>query len=183
MIDDTVTTRDNAVVAVNVQLTARELNDMWSGSRVRYLVWLVLPVGLLYAYFAFATVVNDGFTSANALTVLLYGMVALIALFPGFIVSRARARLMLRYGPTVRELRRYAMSIHGVHFDSDLMTCRCQWGAFSRVLENPRCFLLYQTPMSAMIIPKRCFSSPEEIDQLRVLLREHFKGKLKLRAQ
>src|SRR6266849_9235140 len=68
MIDNTATTRDNVTVAVNVQLTARELNDLWSGLPVRYLVWLLLPIGLFYAYLAFATVVNDGFTSANALT-------------------------------------------------------------------------------------------------------------------
>jgi len=107
-------------------------------------------------------------------------MVGLIALFPGSIVSRARAGLMMRYGPTLRELRRYAVSGNGVHFESELMMCRCHWGAFSRVVENRRSFLLYQTPLSAMIIPKKCFSLPEGIDQLRVLLREHFKGKLKL---
>src|SRR5258706_10962649 len=161
--DDTTTTRDNAAVAVNVQLTTRELNDVWSGSRVRYLAWILVPVGLLYAYFAFATIVNDGFTSANALTVVLYVMVALIALFPGSIVSRARAVLMIRNGPTLRELRQYAVSAHGVQSDSELMTCRCQWGAFSRALESRRSFLLYQTQLSAMIIPKRRFSSPEEI--------------------
>ena len=180
--EQTTTTKDNAAVAINVQLTAGELNDLWSGSPVRYLAWILIPIGLWYAYFAFATVVNDGFTSANALTVVFYGTIALVALFPGSIVSRARAALMIRNGPTLREPRRYAMSADGVQSDSELMTCRCQWGAFSRILESRRSFLLYQTPLSAMIIPKRCFSSAPEIDQLRLLLREHFKGKLKLRA-
>ena len=183
MIDDTTTTRDSSKVAVDVQLSARELNDLWSGSGLRYSVWLLLPIGLFYAYWALATVVNDGFTSENALTVVFHSMVALIALFPGSIVSRARAGLMIRYGPTLREVRRYVVSDNGVHFESELMVCRCHWGAFSRILESRRSFLLYQTPLSAMIIPKRCFSSPQEIDQLRVLLREQFKGKLKLRAQ
>jgi hypothetical protein len=180
--ENTATTTDHITLAIDVQLTTQELNDLWSGSPVRYLVWIVIPVGLLYAYFAFATVVNDGLTSANALTVVLYSMVAVIALFPGALVSRARAALMIRYGPTLREMRRYAVSAHGVHSDSELMICHCQWGAFSRILESRRCFLLYQTPMSAVIIPKSCFPAPEEVDQLRALLREHFKGKLKLRG-
>ena len=179
---DTPVMEGSAAIVVSVQLTARDLSDLWSGSRVRYLSWLLMPIGLLYAYFTFATIVNDGLTTENTLTLTLYSLIVLMTLLGGFIVSRARARLMIRYGPTLRELRRYSLSDRGVRFDSELMTCDCRWGAFSRVLESQKSFLLYQTPLSAMAIPKRHFSSAEEISQLRVLLRKHFKGKLTLRG-
>jgi len=179
--EDAATTKDNAPITVVVQLTAGDLNDLWSGSGVRHVVWILIPFGLLYLYFAFATIVNDGLTTANALTVTLYCVTALIALFPGSIISRARSRLMIRYGPTLSESRQFSLSDRGVDTHSELMTCHYQWGAFSRVAESRRSFLLYQTPISGMVIPKRCFTSSAEIGQFRVLLRNQFKGKLRLR--
>jgi hypothetical protein len=173
---------DSDTIVVNVQLTARDLNDLWKGSRVKNLLWFLIPIGLLYAYFIFATIVNEGFTAANALSIILYSIVVLLASLAGLIVSRARAQLMIRYGPTLRELRRYTLSNHGVRFDSELMMCDCRWGAFSKILECRMSFVLYQSPLSGSVIPKRCLSTTDDVGRLRELFRNQFKGKLKLRA-
>jgi hypothetical protein len=89
---------------------------------------------------------------------------------------------MVRYGPTLRELRQYRFSAHGVHFDGVLMTCDCTWGAFFSIVESRRSFLLYLSPLFGIVIPKAHLSKAEDISRLRDLFRSHFKGKLKLRG-
>lgn len=173
----------NAAITINAEVTARDLNELWKWSRFKHLAWPAFAFfGLLYAYFAFATIVNEGLTSANSLTVLLYCGIVAMTLLGTFMISSIRARLMMRYGPTVREPRRYVFSEQGVRWSSELMTCDCRWGAFFAILESRKSFILYQSPLSGMVIPKRDFSSPDEISQLRNLVRSHFQGKLRLRS-
>jgi hypothetical protein len=173
----------DSTIAVNAQVTAGDLNELWKWSRFKYLAWPPLVLfGLLYAYFAFATIANEGLTSENFLNVTLYSSIAAMALLGMLLISPARSRLMMRYGPTLRETRRYTFSEKGVRFDSDLMRCDCRWDAFFAILESRKSFLLYQSPLSGMAIPKRYFSSAHEIDHLRSLFRNHFKGKLRLRS-
>ena len=167
-------------IVINAQVTARELNELWKWSRVKLLALPLLFIGLLYAYFAFATIANEGLTSTNFLTVVVYCSIPVLVILVGFYISPARVRLMMRYAPTIRDVRRYTFSERGVRFDSELMSCDCRWGAFFTILESRKSFLLYQSPQSGMIVPKRCFASPQEIDQLRSLIRKHFTGKLKL---
>ncbi len=174
---------DNIPVVVNVQLTPADLDDLWKSSPIRMLGWLLIAIALFSAYMVFAEVANEGFTPATSYIVIEYGLAASGGFFGGFFLLPLRVRQMFRSGPTLREPRRYSLSDREVRFDSELMTCDCRWGAFSNIRESRRSFLLYRSRFfSAFVIPKRCFSTSDDIGRLRDLFRSQFKGKLKLRG-
>ena len=137
----------NAAVEVNVQRTPDDLRDLFRNSSAKYLTWPLIAFGIYLAYFVFAEIVNEGFSTETALTIVWIGIVALGALLVGFFFTRFRARQLIRSGPTLREPRRHTFSTNGVHFDAELMTCDCRWGSFVRIVESRRSFLLYLAPL------------------------------------
>jgi YcxB-like protein len=173
---------DNATIVVDVQLTPKDLQDLWRGSPMTFLGWLLAACGAYLAYVAFAEIMNEGFSAETAFTVLWNSVVALGAFFVAIFITRLRSWQLIRHGPTLRERRQYAFSDRGVHFDSELMTCELKWGSFSRIIENPRTFVLYLAPLAGMVIPKKHLNKHDDLQRLRELFRNHFKGKLKLRA-
>jgi len=173
---------DNAAIDVSVQLTPSDLRDLWRSSLIRYLIWLLIAFGIYLAYVVVAEIVNEGFSAELAPTIIWNGVVALGALVVGFFFPQFRARQMIRYGPSLRELRRYSFSAHGVHSEAELMTWDFRWGAFFSIVESQRSFLLYLSPLFGMVIPKARFSTADDISRLRDLFRSYFKGKLKLRG-
>jgi len=172
-------TENGASMAVKVQLRAEDLQDLWFGSRVRYLLWLTVPFGLYLAYFVVSEILYEGFTFAGTLNVVVYGPIAIAGLTAPFLVPRLRARQMINRGPTLAEPRQYFFSANGVRFDGELMKCDLSWNAFYRIAERPHSFLLYLSPMFGAVVPKRCLST-EDIVEFRNLVRQNFKGKLKL---
>ena len=172
----------NAPVEVNVQITPDDLRDLFRSSPVKYLTWLLIAFGIYLAYFVFAEIVNEGFSAKTAFTIIWNGTVALCALLVGLFFTQFRVQQLVRRGPTLREPRRYTFSTDGVHFDADLMTCDCRWGSFIRIVESRRSFLLYLSPLFAVVIPKAQLSTPDDISRLRQLFRNSFKGRLKLQS-
>jgi len=173
---------DNTSIEVSFRLAPADLSDLWRSSPIRYLSWLLIAIGIYLTYFVLADIVSQGFSAGTALIVICNGIVAMGALLGGFFLARFRAWQMVRYGPTLREFRRYSFSADGVHFDADLMTCDCRWGSFFRIVESRRSFLLYLSPLFAIVIPKAYLSKGDDRAHLRALFRRHFKGKLKLRG-
>jgi len=169
-------------VAANVQLTSADLHDLWRGSPIRHVALLLIAIGVFYCYLVFAQIMNEGFTTQSAFTVVLYAVVGLLALLGALSVPRLRARLMIRHDPTLRELRRYSLSNRGTRFESELMICDCRWDAFFSIVETRRSFLLYLSPFFGMVIPKKHLSEPDDTGRIRDLFRAHFKGRLKLRG-
>jgi YcxB-like protein len=173
---------NNDTIMINVQLTSGDLRDLWRGSPIRHLALPLIAIGLFYSYLVVAEIMNEGLTTESAFPIILYGTVALVALLGVLSVPRLRARLMLRYDPTLRELRRYSLSKQGARLESELMTCDCRWGAFFSIVETRRSFLLYLSPLFGMVIPKKSLSEPDDTGRMRDLFRAHFKGRLKLRG-
>lgn len=173
---------NNSTISVRVQPTAADLHDLWKGSRVRYLGWLLLLLGLFYIYLLLAIIMDYGVRAETESIIIQYSLVVLLALSGAFFVPRLRARLMIRYGPTIRELRRYSLSEQGVQIESALLTADLRWGAFLKIVESGESFLFYQSPFSGWVIPKKCFSTTDDLVRVRDILQTNFKGKLSLRA-
>jgi len=57
---------------------------------------------------------------------------------------------------------------------------KAKWTAYLRIRETPKFFLLYTQSNFALILPKRCFESPTEVERYRQVLRTYYKGKLEL---
>jgi YcxB-like protein len=172
---------NDASMAVKVQLRAEDLQDLWFGSRVKYLLWLTVPFGLYLAYFVVCEILYEGFTFAGTLNIAAYGPIAVVGLTAPFLVPWLRARQMINRGPTLAEPREYFFSASGVRFDGELMKCDLSWNAFYRIAERPHSFLLYLSPMFGAVIPKKSLVSADGISRFRSILRANVKCKLKLR--
>jgi hypothetical protein len=173
---------DNTTIAINVQLTPKDLEDLWSATSITYLRWLLVACGAYLSYAVFAEIMNEGFSVEIGFAITYYGVVALAAFFTAIFFLRFRAWQLIRHGSTLREPRRYLFSDRDVHFDSQLMNCDLQWGSFYRIVEKRRSFVLYLAPLSGMVIPKKFLTKPDDLQRLRELFRNHYKGKLKLRS-
>lgn len=167
-------------LAVNVQLTFGDQLDLWKSSHGRYVSWFLVAIGMIYSYFALAELLNTGNEEDRIFLVSLYGFMAMLAFFAAIVVPRVRAKQLLNQSPLAQELRRYLFSDRGVRTESELSTAEYKWGAYVRIVETKRIFCFFQSPLFGVIIPKRCFSTPDEILLLRQILQAHFRGKLRL---
>src|SRR5260370_22271702 len=172
---------DTSVVRVDVNPAVSDFYDLRKGSNVRYLDWVLVLIGLLYAYFVLPEIFNDGVGKTNATIVATYSGVSLLAFFGILFVRRMWAHLMFRHGPTLQQPRKYSVSGSGLEVDSEAMTCSFRRNAFSRILETRRSFLFFLSPIFGIVVPKRCVSSLDDIVRLRDLVTQQFKGQLKLR--
>ena len=172
--------QDNISIAVTGQTIAKDLHDLWTSSRARYLGWCLTAVGVFYAYLAFAEFVNEGFCEQTAFTIIPHSVTAVLTFFAPIYIPRTRARLMIRHSPLLQESRQYVLSSRGIHILSDLATCDYQWGAFYKISESRKSFLFFQSLLYAIVIPKRFLATAEDVTTVRKLVSAHFKGKHRL---
>ena len=166
-------------ICVSVQLASADLDELWKNSPVKYLTWLLIVIGVGSSYMLVAELVNG----APLFIIIEWTLTVVLALLAGPFVLPLRVRQIFRTSPTLQESRRYSLSESGVHYDSQLLKCDVRWAAFSSIREGRRAFLLYYSSYtSALVIPKRCFSTPSDVAQARVLFQNYFKGKLMLRS-
>jgi hypothetical protein len=168
------------VVTISVQQTRADFIDLWRATRFKYSTWILYPVALFYLYWAFAVFMNDGYTAETSFSILQFCFVALFAFFGAFIVPQLRARMSLR-GPVAREQRNISVSPQGVRVESPVFTATYNWTAFTLIKETKQSLVLFTAPIVALIMPKRAFSSPDELQRVRSLIKEHFPGRKTLR--
>jgi hypothetical protein len=168
------------IVTVRVQQTHADFIDLWRATRFKYLTWIMYLIGLFYLYWVFAIFMNDGYTMETSSSILLFSFVALFAFCAALIVPRLRARMSLE-GPVAREERNILVSPQGVSVESSVFATTYNWTAFTLIKETKDSLLLFTAPIVALIIPKRAFLSPDELQQFRSLIREYFPGRKTLR--
>ena len=69
----------------------------------------------------------------------------------------------------------------GIRIESEDANVDCKWSIVKRVMETRGLFLLLYTTAGAMYLPKRCFASHEDIERLRQIIIENFRGRWQLR--
>jgi hypothetical protein len=111
---------------------------------------------------------------------LLYLLIGSVSL-AFFLLPYLRVRATFRKSPAVRRPRRLIFRTEGIQFESQDARGEYKWSLFMRVIETREIFLLLQTAHAATYIPKRCFRSPSDVELLRQLIRDNFKGKWTLR--
>ena len=167
------------VVTMSVQQTRGDFIDLWKATRFKYLTWILYPLGLFYLYWAFAIFMNDGYTNETSSSILQFCFVGLFAFFVAFIVPRLRATMSLR-GPVAREHRNISLSPQGITVASPLFNATYNWTAITHIKETRRSILLFTAPLVALILPKQSFSSQDELERVRSLIKECFPGKKSL---
>jgi hypothetical protein len=85
-------------------------------------------------------------------------------------LSQWRTRIDFRRNPKFREEYHLTFSHENIHFQTASIDSTLQWTHYDRVIESPDLFLLMYSKGLYTLIPKRCFSSTEEINAFRDLL-------------
>jgi hypothetical protein len=110
-------------------------------------------------------------------------MLVVAALFAGiFLYPWLKIRFQFRKNPAYRKSRRYTFDTQGMHVQSDDARDDYMWSRFSEIVETKWQFQFMQTDRSGIPIPRRVLKRPDEIQTLRQLIRENFKGTRRLRV-
>ena len=59
----------------------------------------------------------------------------------------------------------------GLNIKGESFECTSKWKIYTKFMETPKLFMLYQSKNLFNLIPKRAFNSDEEIEEFRELLR------------
>jgi hypothetical protein len=169
------------VVSIAVRMEKRDYLDLWRASPVRRISWILIPIGLFYLYWAFAVFMNEGYTEQTASTILQFCFVSCLALVGVVAVPRLRTRLAFR-GPMFRDTRTFSVSEQGVNCDSELFNGLYRWGAFTAIRETKKSFVFFFSSVAAILIPKRCLATQDDLVRLREMVAKHFSGKKVLRS-
>jgi YcxB-like protein len=92
-----------------------------------------------------------------------------------------RVRSMFHEFPALLRSRRVSFRVDGIHIESEDAQGDYKWSLFYQIVETPKTFLIMQTNRAATYVPKRCLSKSDDVVILRRLIRDNFKGKLRLR--
>lgn len=167
-------------VEVNVRLA---VGDLYRFGVVEILrkFWWFLAIMLFAMAGVSATVVSQPFVFdvPNVVRILFFFIFIPYAFFVApYLSARKRLRTTpCRQGPST-----YLISPAGIDARSATGQAHIEWNAFVEARETSKDFLVYPQKLFAHLLPKRFFAGEADMATLRVLLREHVKGKVKLRT-
>jgi hypothetical protein len=115
--------------------------------------------------------------SIFAVVVALFVLILLaILLFPYL-----RVRALFRGPNRLAATTRITFRPDKILFQTDTASAECKWSVFTRAYETRKVFCFAQGNLGGTYVPKRFFSSPNDVDRLRQMIRENLKGKWTLR--
>jgi hypothetical protein len=170
-----------ADIVVDVTLEPADVYHpfFWSRQNLAHWVLVLAACLILYGVSPLWPPVASA-SDRNPELFLLYLLIGSVSLAL-FLLPYLRVRSMFRKSPALRRPRRLIFRAEGIQFESEDARGEYKWSLFMRIMETRKVFLLLQTAHAATYIPKRCFSSPGDVELLRQLIRENFKGKWTLR--
>jgi hypothetical protein len=110
------------------------------------------------------------------------GLPTFVYCFP-FLILGAVGRSLFRNNPRLKEPTRYIFSQEGIIAESPVGRAELNWSLYLRVREAGEYFLLYTSPKLANALPKRCFSSKEDIRRFREVLRLSISGRVEVQPE
>jgi hypothetical protein len=111
---------------------------------------------------------------------LLYLLLGLVSVAV-FLLPYLGVRRTFQKAAALRHPRHYIFNAAGIRTESEDARADYKWSLFTRIRETKSVFLLYQAPQVATYIPKRCFHAQADIEVLRQLIRDNYKGKWTVR--
>jgi hypothetical protein len=120
------------------------------------------------------TVIGIGFG------VLLWIVITPLMLLIAYAISFLTARTLLRNNPNIQGSCTYRFSESGYSFVGPHSRGDILWAALLKIQETGDLFLLYPQKNFAYVIPKHCFTPEGEVEKMKQLLRDYYKGTLVL---
>jgi hypothetical protein len=172
---------DQSPIEVVTQLEQRDVAraniDIALGRFTPY-KWVVLGIssGVLSAMFVVVIFPQIAKSPDRWLEILLVGLIGLLG-WPAILVgaihlnSRKAAKSLLRSAPARQGPTHWLFSDSEVQMIAPTGSSNIEWKAFIRVRETGLQFLLYPQDQIAYVIPKRSFSTKEQISRFKELIR------------
>jgi len=148
-----------------------------SGPRQRTLFWASM---VILGYFCYTWLRLPGRSFWGGSMGLAF--LSLFILFMTYGVPFFAARSFVTKNPDKLGPAKHLIGPDGTSNESSHGESKAKWTAYSRIKETPRLFLLYTQSNFALIVPKRCFDGPAEVERYRKVLRTYYKGRLELLA-
>lgn len=173
---------DDRCVVVEVDLALNDVYSPFRWSRANAARWIASIVLCLIFYDLYrnsrATILSSptGDSIRAIIVILVVFIFSALLLFPYL-----RARAMFRKSPALTKMRRYTFQNTGIVIRSEDANTDCKWSLFQRVIETPRVFIFMLTSSTAAYVPKRCFSSSNDVVRVRELVRQNMSGRCRLR--
>jgi hypothetical protein len=168
-------------IAVNVSLQPADVFDPWRYTTRNFLRWLLALLGSFALFdsgqFWFPSIENRVLVASIAALSVLVCLALIIAVVPYLILV-----WRFRQYAAFTKPRRYLLDANGIHLDSEDARADYKWSLFTKAFETRKVFALVLTRHHGVTIPKRFLSTPGDIEHLRQLIRENFKGKRRLRT-
>lgn len=127
------------------------------GRRSLYLIGGGVTLFIAYRLF------QDGLSTTSLLSTLVPTLLFVVV---WWFVYRMTVRRTLSLTPQMREARRCHIGPEGLKMQAETFLSEYDWTAFQNKVETPEAFLLFTSPMTAVILPKRAFS-PEQLTVFR----------------
>jgi len=123
----------------------------------------------------------QSFPGGASITAVMIVLVVFV-LFAILLFPYLRVRALFRSTPSLAETSRITFRPDEILFQSERAKSECKWTLFTRVFETRKVFAFSQGGIGATYVPKRFFTDPNDIQLLRRMIRENFKGKWTLRS-
>jgi hypothetical protein len=169
-------------IVIDVVLKLNDVYTPFDWNRQNLIRWVlaILAGYIVYDICFSASSQLQSFPDANAISAVIVTLAIFIAL--GLVLfPYLRLRSLFRNAPGFKTPAKYMFDTQGMRFESEDAKGEYKWSVFGRIFETRKAFALAQTDYAATYIPKRCFKSPSDISVFRVLVRENFKGRWRLR--
>jgi hypothetical protein len=153
-------TSDSRAIVGETEVGAADLAQALQRMQGKSRPWLV-PVLMVAAMLAFVTLSPSRITSETLLSfVLPVSIVAILMTYFQVAGRRAWVKQALANvgGPTT-----YRFDDFGFSSESKLRQHRLAWAALARTVDTPESFLIYTTPQTVLIVPKRAFADADVV--------------------
>lgn len=127
------------------------------GRRSLYLIGGGVLLFIVYRLF------QDGISPTSLMTTLVPTSIFIVA---WWFVYRMTVRRAINLSPQMQEPRRCHIGPEGLKMQAETFLSEYDWNAFQNKVETSEAFLLFTSPMTAVILPKRAFS-PEQLTVFR----------------
>jgi hypothetical protein len=169
-------------LTVEVKLRPHDIYSPFRWQRDNIIRWVA--AGLLCLIFrdvyALARATLVGIPSAGSIRAIVV-VLAVFVLLALLLFPYLRMRALFRSTPALSQPTRITFRPEHVLFENQDATADCKWEAFIRITETRHVFVFSQGGIGGTYIPKRCFAQQDDIQRLRRMICESFKGKWSLR--
>jgi hypothetical protein len=174
---------DQPQVSVAVNLKPSDVYSPFHLDRGNVIRWVAAALLCLFFrdLYTSSRETLQSFPGGASITAVMIVLVVFV-LFAILLFPYLRVRALFRSTPSLRETSRITFRPDKILFQSESAQSECKWTIFNRVSETREAFAFSQGKIGATYVPKRFFANPNDIQLLRRLIRENFKGELTLRS-